>query len=1606
MENNQGRMQFAAGIDNSRLRIDAAESRNILSSIGNTANNEGIRIETMLGKAAKAAGGLFALNQAKEFAREVINVRGEIESLETSFETLAGKTQGNALFGEIRQFAVQTPMMMKDLAAGAQTMLAFNIEAENVMPILRAIGDISMGDAQKFNSLSLAFSQMSATGKLMGQDLLQMINAGFNPLAVISEKTGKSIGELKKEMEAGKISTQMVTDAFLSATSAGGKFYGMLEKQSHGVNGAISNLQGAIEDTFNDLGAAAQGTTVEIIGGATNIVKHYKEIGEVLAVIVGAYGTYRAALIANEAIERLRTEATAADAAARATRLAAIEAEIAAIGVSTSASESATAAQISELTTKHGLTEAEAVHVVAIKAEAAARVEALQVAARSAAAAVVEAQTNARLANQRLSTAANTLAAKEAELVAAKQSGDVFRIHAAEVERDNAALARNAALAEADAAAKAVSAARTEADAAAKAADTAATDLNSVSTDINTTKTNLLTAAKTKLANAAKKAYATLAAHPYALAAAAVVALCYGIYKLVTYETEAEKAQKRLKAATDEVESSIAAEQVRIDVMFDRLRKAKEGTERYKQAKQDIIDQYGNYLSGLSVEIATLKDVEGAYNAITEAAKKAARARAMETYVKQEGDTYAAQYKDDVEKIKKIIAEKYGKDFAEAQSKNIADVISGKMEWGKDFYRSFNDESWGATYNDLQMATIKARSNEAQYQRTLKEAPGKFGLEEDQKPEDGSNKDEAKWKDDVAAQRKKLSDAQAEVKKLQAGATATTTEVKAAQEKVEAAKKALKELGVDVSAEQKSGARASNVNEDNTDMLAKDAAQRLKQGEEYTRRLADQAKDNELEIAQAKIDAMNDGIDKELRQNELNYDKFKEQNARRLRDMLDAVAEERLRLREEENPLMFKRADKDGKLEDMPDKRDEELRRIRLELTVDDLAPEQKAAFEEFGRIAAEQFKKGNDTVRKEERNAWNEYLEEYGTVEQQRAAIAELYSTKLADATNQAMRERIKREAKSALDTFDFEHDIEKKYSWAFSEIGKISKGTIDGAIDAMEKLRDKVYQTYDPALIEKYDKAMQRLKKAQKGADGSFVGRLFVPEEVRELQKAMAERDEAQRQYNALVDKQHAKEGAVKNKIQEIAALIKKNTGREVKEEEITDPDKLKGITDGLLADNPEDGKKLQGLSSDLLGLQDELQGVTEAADGAKTGLDEMIAGIGGKTLSAVGGVIGKINESVQSAKALTDDLKNTADALGADTEVGSGWSQASVIMDAFAESSQGMSDAFQSLISLNPIGVIQGIVKAFTSWIRGIAAFKDAKHERQIINLQEQIDKLEDAYTRLNREIDKCFSADASKLLNQQAEMIDQQIRLIELQIAEEKAKKNTDWDKIEEWETSIKDLKEDYEDAKDAAKDAIFGNDIKSAIENFADAYADAWASVEDRSEAAQKTVKNMMRDMVKESIKAAIQSSGAMEEIRQKLLDFYKDGVLSEWEQNTVMEMAKELDEKLNKQFAWADSLMTDDEAAREGSKKGIATASQDSIDELNGRMTAVQGHTFSISENIKAVLAITQAILLSLMNIESETNGLGSRLEKMEGHMRQMSGNLDDIATKGVRLKN
>lgn len=311
MNTDNGRLNFSVGLDNSRLRQDAEETRRILESIGNSTKEESDKMKTAFDGVGKTLVGVFGVAQVKNFGEAIIKTRGEIESLQKSFEVLAGKAAGGQLFADIKEFAVTTPMGMQELAKGAQTLLSFNTAAEEVMPILRAIGDIAMGDAQKFNSLVLAFAQMRSTGKLMGQDLLQMINAGFNPLSIISEQTGKSIGKLKEEMSAGSISADMITKAFMDATAEGGKFHGMLNAMSQGIEGSISNLKGAWENMLNSIGEQSQGVIVGSLQAAQKLVENYEEVGRVLAELIAVYGVYKAALIALTVAKSVHTQVTA-----------------------------------------------------------------------------------------------------------------------------------------------------------------------------------------------------------------------------------------------------------------------------------------------------------------------------------------------------------------------------------------------------------------------------------------------------------------------------------------------------------------------------------------------------------------------------------------------------------------------------------------------------------------------------------------------------------------------------------------------------------------------------------------------------------------------------------------------------------------------------------------------------------------------------------------------------------------------------------------------------------------------------------------------------------------------------------------------------------------------------------------------------------------------------------------------------------------------------------------------------------------------------------------------------------------------------------------------
>lgn len=299
-----GRISIVASLKTEQARREAERFRTELGGIKSASADAGAAIDRLAGGMRRALAGAFSLTAVTGFGKAVFRVRSEIESLQKSFEVLVGKTKGAALTRDLRELAVRTPLMLGDFTKAAQTMLGFGIQVEEVLPLLKAIGDVAMGDSGKFKALTLAFSQMRAAGRLMGQDLLQMINAGFNPLSVIAQKSGKSIAMLKDEMSKGAVSAHDVTEAFLSATREGGKFNGMMESLSRTSKGALSNLKGAWEELLNTIGERTEGAVKGSIDLLTRLVRNYEKVGRIIASLIAAYGTYKAALITLTAIEK------------------------------------------------------------------------------------------------------------------------------------------------------------------------------------------------------------------------------------------------------------------------------------------------------------------------------------------------------------------------------------------------------------------------------------------------------------------------------------------------------------------------------------------------------------------------------------------------------------------------------------------------------------------------------------------------------------------------------------------------------------------------------------------------------------------------------------------------------------------------------------------------------------------------------------------------------------------------------------------------------------------------------------------------------------------------------------------------------------------------------------------------------------------------------------------------------------------------------------------------------------------------------------------------------------------------------------------------------
>lgn len=189
----------------------------------------------------------------------VTSLGAQAEQTSVAFTTLVGREEKAAnILAQINDFAAKTPYGNLDLTDNAKTMLNFGVEADKVNGYLRQLGDIAAGSKSRLGSLSLVFGQVASAGKMSGQDLLQFINAGFNPLKELEKMTGKTYSELQDMMSKGQIGLDAVAAAIRHATEEGGAFAGMSDKLSQTVSGKFSTLAGNIQQSAVELFAKFQ----------------------------------------------------------------------------------------------------------------------------------------------------------------------------------------------------------------------------------------------------------------------------------------------------------------------------------------------------------------------------------------------------------------------------------------------------------------------------------------------------------------------------------------------------------------------------------------------------------------------------------------------------------------------------------------------------------------------------------------------------------------------------------------------------------------------------------------------------------------------------------------------------------------------------------------------------------------------------------------------------------------------------------------------------------------------------------------------------------------------------------------------------------------------------------------------------------------------------------------------------------------------------------------------------------------------------------------------------------------------------------------------------
>lgn len=1244
-----------------------------VSQTARAVEQQGQSIENVFSRIKSAASVAFAGFTAKEIISTLGTVRGEFQQFEIAFETMLGSGQkAKGMISDLANLAASTPFDMKGVVNGAKQLLAYGFAANEITDTMRRLGDVSAGLGLNLQDLTWLYGTTMVQGRLFTRDLMQFTGRGIPLTEELAKQFGVTKDKVSELVTAGKVGFPEVKKAIESLTNEGGKFGGLMEKQSHSITGQISNIQDTIEMAINDLGTQTEGLMNDALDITSKVIDHWKEIGEVILAAASAIGLYKAMAVSVAAFDTATTNAGYA-------------AELSALESLLPMKEEAKKTDLEEAVAKGQLSAAQAELVASKREEVAAYVAELQAQAKAKADAATAAAEEVKALENKLAMQDNEVQSLQDAYDALESYTDGQKVETAEIKLNTAVNERNTI-------AKQLQTARETAATAATEANTAANTANTASQGLNTAATARDTAAKgiwaqvTLLCKRAQDAWnASMFSSPLFWIAATIAAVTYAVYKLATAETAHETAVRKSNEAWDEFDNKVKERQQNIESLIRTIQSetateyekaeayqklsnlAPQLTEQYSQAQLASAD-----FAKTQKEVAESMDELKYDKAVEEVEKYRKKVEELQMQLRADAanggqgsiaiSSQISQAQEDLdqaeEKLSNIIQLR---DQAAENAKPIEVRLQEAQENESvrqeifDFY----DEAINLA-NDWQAAneTINYATGESRLDAFINKAQKEIaGLREDIK----NNPADLNLRMQESEKTKVLNNLLT-MKRNWAVTGATTIPLifkaqwNTAKQSLNQAKKRAQALANNGSTETYQQAYNRTQREYNAAKRRVAAMERNKskytaaQYETATQNLK-AAKDAYSKLggdvsgraARAAVTARKTRIKEENK-----TIKAQEDLNNRLKTLQQKNTDETISLMQEGTEKKLAQIKNDyAKRKAEIDKQEAEFKKKNKEAGKKvTLTSAQSNALNKARDLATQEYNKKLDEVNREALTSMRDYLKEYGSLYQQKQAIAEEYEEKIAKAQTEGEKLSLQQQRKKDLQTIEI-NAIRQNIDWGsvFGDFGAMFKDQLEPTIEKLQELSKSTTDVNE-------QKTIQELISKLQGSATIWNSDIFkkVSDDINSYQSAM----------QGYIDAQEREIEATKavTKAQEDLAKAKKSGDKTSISKAEANLSRAQGVLATASNNVLEFGSSVQKASSDLQTsaqkavsqfqqLENGLQGLTSGSlkgiGNSILGLDKLFGGSMQKDVAntLAKGIQGLLGKDSDAAKSLTKAL-----------------------------------------------------------------------------------------------------------------------------------------------------------------------------------------------------------------------------------------------------------------------------------------------------------------------------------------------------------------------------